>query len=212
MTMDRNAFERAFRALTPSLIAYARSLARDPDLAQDLVQETAMRAWRGRAGYAQGTNLKAWLFRILRNCFLTQARRQTRSREESRGDDVPEMPVAPQQEAPLHLQDLMRNWQRLTHDQQRALALVAIDGCTLEEAAAIDGVAVGTVKSRLARGRRTLHYLTFGDVIPAKTVTERETIGLESAEAPMDPIDQRQAELLRQWRERRRATTHALAA
>lgn len=69
-------FGAALSALMPNLASYARSLARNPDTAQDLVQETVLKAWRSRASFEAGTNMKAWTFRILRNSFLSQVRRR----------------------------------------------------------------------------------------------------------------------------------------
>jgi len=209
MTMDRATFENSFRVLSPNLTAFARSLARDPDLAQDLVQETAMRAWRARASFRQGTNFKAWLFRILRNCFLTQVRSHRRARTDSWGDDLPEVAVPPQQEMHIHLQDVLRNTQQLAAGQQRTFAQTMIDGCSLDEVAAIDGVAVGTIRSRIMRGRRSLRLLMTDDssakempdqpAMPDRVVAEPSV-----ASTTMDAVNQKQAELLRHWRERHR--------
>lgn len=219
-TLDSAEFERSFRAVQPNLRKYARSLARDHDVAQDLVQEVALRAWAARERFVIGTNFKAWCYRILRNCFLTQVRRQQLARTDSRGDDLPEVPVAPGQEVAFELGEVVRNWRCLTVDQQRSLALVAMDGHSFEAAAAIDEVPLGTMKSRVTRARHTLLALLNGELRPA---IEEDAIrqgpadqpGDAAAEAPCAPtdaMDVAQVELLRAWRERRRTTSMAIAA
>ena len=215
-SLDRVEFERSFQAVLPSLSKYARSLARDQDVAQDLVQEVALRAWAARERFVVGTNFKAWCYRILRNCFLTQVRRQQISRTESRGDDLPEVPVAPDQEVALELREVVRNWNHLTIDQQRSLALVAMDGHSYEVAAEIDEVPLGTMKSRVTRARQTLLALLNGECRPTVERAIKHGCDVQPPEAvpPLttDADDRVQVELLRAWRERRRTATLAIAA
>lgn len=219
-TLDSVEFERSFRAVLPNLSKCARSLARDQDMAQDLVQEVALRAWAARERFVIGTNFKAWCYRILRNCFLTQVRRQQISRTESRGDDLPEVPVAPDQEVALELQEVVRNWEHLTIDQQRSLALVAMEGHSYEAAAAIDEVPLGTMKSRVTRARHTLLALLNGECRPTVEREIKHGCDVQPPEAmptevPLliaDPNDRAQVELLRAWRERRRTASLAIAA
>lgn len=218
--LDSVEFERSFRAVLPNLSKYARSLARDQDMAQDLVQEVALRAWAARRRFVKGTNFKAWCYRILRNHFLTQVRRQQVSRTESRGDDLPEISVAPDQEVALELKEVVRNWEHLTIDQQRSLALVAVEGHSYEAAAAIDEVPLGTMKSRVTRGRQTLLALLNGEHRPTGEravehgcdVQPTEAMPTETPLLPADATDRAQVELLRAWRERRRIASLAIAA
>ena len=161
--LDGLQFSSLLRQLLPDLSRYARSLSRDPDLAQDLVQEAAIRAWRSRDRFMVGTNFKAWLYRILRNAFLSHVRRGRVARTDSYGDDLPEIPVAPAQENAVLLVEVKQNWQRLTPTQRRAIELVAIDGRSYEEAAEIENVSMGTIKSRVARGRQLLLALLEGN-------------------------------------------------
>jgi RNA polymerase sigma-70 factor, ECF subfamily len=220
-TLDSVEFERNFRAVQPTLRKYANSLARDQDVAQDLVQEVALRAWAARERFEIGTNFNAWCYRILRNCFLTQVRRQKVARTESRGYDLPEVPVAPDQEVALELQEVVRNWGRLTIDQQRSLALVGMEGHSYEAAAAIDEVPLGTMKSRVTRARYTLIALLNGELRPTDEgaipheCDVQQSLDAASTEVPpvtADATDRAQVELLRAWRERRRTAALAIAA
>lgn len=212
-------FERCFQAILPNLMKYARSLARDQDVAQDLVQETALKAWTARSRFVAGTNFKAWCYRILRNCFLSQVRRQQVARTESRGDDLPDLPVAAAQEVALELKDVAGFWPRLSADQQRSLVLVALEGHSYEVAAAIDDVPLGTVKSRVARARQTLIAMLNGEpcpvtaepMQPGEAIEEQVTI-VQAVPVIPDASNQTQIEILRAWRERQRKGSLAIAA
>jgi len=147
-------FQEALVENLPRLRAFAQFLARDRALADDLVQETALRALRNSDKFAPGTNMKAWLATILRNQFYNELR--TRSRMAA----LAEMPRAAGQEAEqevrLDLRDFERAFKALPPAQRDALSLVAASGFSYEEAAEIVGCAQGTVKSRVSRGRSTL--------------------------------------------------------
>jgi RNA polymerase sigma-70 factor (ECF subfamily) len=218
--LEEDSFELHLRATLPRLLQYARSLVRDPDAAQDLVQEASMRAWRARARFEAGTNFKAWCYRILRNCFLSDMRRRRIARIESCGDDLPDVSVAPDQEIALDLKDVWSKWPQLSPDQQRSLTLVAIDGLSYEEAAAVDGVPLGTMKSRVARARHTLLELMEGVDRPSPIVAD-EPRGPSRPEidgsatprrSPLDPVDRAQIEMLRQWRSSRAVPAVPMAA
>jgi RNA polymerase sigma-70 factor (ECF subfamily) len=143
-------------ALVPQLHTFARSLTRDGVRADDLVQEALTRAIKNIQRFKPGTNLKAWLFTIVRNEHYSQLRR---SKFEAHGVDVellPEPSVPPDHDGKLELRDLNRALAALSPGQRTALILVSVSGFSYEEAAEICGCAVGTIKSRVARARETL--------------------------------------------------------
>ena len=149
-------------ALVPQLHTFARSLCRDGVRADDLVQEALMRAIDNIERFKPGTNLKAWLFTIVRNEHYSQLRRR---KFEAQGMDIellPEPSVAPDHDGKLELRDLNRALAVLSPGQRTALILVSVSGFSYEEAATICGCAVGTIKSRVARARETLLDLLEG--------------------------------------------------
>ncbi|HMP57370.1 MAG TPA: sigma-70 family RNA polymerase sigma factor [Novosphingobium sp.] len=153
------AFRQGLTALLPHLRAFARGLCGRPDLADDLVQEAILRAWSARAGFAPGTNLKAWTFTILRNHYLNTLRRLGRHSELDDATADRLLVEPPRQEDGLHLDDLQRALDRLPDERREALLLIGASGFSYEEAARVCGVPVGTMKSRVARGRAQLHTL-----------------------------------------------------
>lgn len=207
-------FGAALSNLMPTLARYARSLARNPDAAQDLVQETVLKAWRSRASFEAGTNLKAWTFRILRNSFLSHVRRlgTVQVGETAELNDVP---VASNQEAVVTLSDVRRLWPRLTPEQQRCIQFVGIEGLSYEEAATIEQVPVGTIKSRVVRGRQMLRALMDHASCDEASGSEPQIIADDTtcrAEPPsIDEVHTRQIELLQSWRTKR-AADRCLAA
>jgi RNA polymerase sigma-70 factor (ECF subfamily) len=154
-------FRKALSALLPQLRAFARFLARDAARADDLVQDAILRAMTEEAQWEPGTDLRAWVFRILRNAFLGQLRRggaERRALERlDRGASSP-----PAQLATAELHELDHALDRLSVVQREALLLVAALGFTVDEAAAICGVPAGTVKARVSRARAALAR-RFGD-------------------------------------------------
>jgi RNA polymerase sigma-70 factor (ECF subfamily) len=156
-------FKTDLVALIPFLRAFARSLCGHADAADDLAQETLARAWQARSSFAPGTNLKAWLFTILRNQFYSDRRRAWRqvAWDQDKAERVPS--GSNDQEAASYLSDLGRAMHRLSTEQRDALILVSVGGFSYDEASSICGCAVGTVKSRVARARTTLLTLLEGD-------------------------------------------------
>lgn len=146
----------------PHLRAYARSLARAADQADDLVQDTLLRALAARGQFTPGTNFRAWLFTILRNQWVNGLRRQRFSSDEDADELVARMPVDASQETRLELQDYARAMSRLSSEHAEILMLVGANGMSYDEAAEVCGCAVGTVKSRLSRARRELERLLDG--------------------------------------------------
>lgn len=143
-------------ALLPALRAFGRSLCGDPARADDLVQDTVLKAWTNREQFQTGSNLKAWLFTILRNCYYSELRHRKFEIEDPDGICASQMAIAPDHDAKLHLRDLNRALQELPVDQREALVLVCATGLSYEEAADVCQVAVGTIKSRIARARDRL--------------------------------------------------------
>ena len=146
-------FRRDLLALIPQLRAFARSLCNHRELAEDMAQGTLVKAWQAHTAFRPGTNLRAWLFTILRNEFYTYRRRSWRQShwDEIKGGRIA-TPAEPQHWA-LELSDATRGLHELPDGQRESLILVAAAGFSYEEAAEICGVPVGTVKSRVARGR-----------------------------------------------------------
>lgn len=152
-------FRRELAQVIPHLRAFGRSLSGSRDLADDLVQETLLKAWNARQRFQAGTNIRAWTFIILRNVFLSQMRR---NRFRGEWDDLVAERVlaAPaSQDKHVELSDLHRAMQMLPPAQREALILIGAGGFAYEEAAEICGVAVGTIKSRVARGRSALEQI-----------------------------------------------------
>jgi RNA polymerase sigma-70 factor, ECF subfamily len=140
----------------PRLRAFARSMARNPDRADDLVQETLAKAWAHRSKFKAGTNLRAWLFTILRNTYFGELRARRREVADSDGYHAAQLASPPGQLQHLELQDLAVAFAGLTAVQREALFLVGVSGLAYEEAARIGGCAVGTIKSRVSRARQIL--------------------------------------------------------
>jgi len=149
-------FKAGLLELIPFLRAFARSLCGNPDIADDLAQETLVKAWQSRATFAPGTNLKAWLFTILRNQFYSDRRRAWRQAPWDQ-DAAERIPGASEEQAwAAELSDTARALSSLSDEQREALILVGAGGFSYEAAAQICNCAVGTVKSRVARARKTL--------------------------------------------------------
>jgi RNA polymerase sigma-70 factor, ECF subfamily len=160
---DAPQFRRDLLALIPQLRAFARNLCGQRELGEDLAQNTLVRAWRAQGSFRPGTNLRAWLFTILRNEFYSDRRRSWR---QTHWDDIKggriASPTEPQYWA-LELSDAARGLRELPDGQREALILIAAAGFSYEEAAEICGTPVGTMKSRVARGRLALAGLLEGD-------------------------------------------------
>lgn len=159
---DLKAFKAQMVALIPALRAFARGLCRDRVLADDLVQEAMMRAWASRHTFITGSNFRAWMFIILRNHYYAGAKK--RSRYTVWDPEAAERVLVQDatQEAGLHVEDVNRAMQRLPEQQREILLLVAGAGLSYEEAAEVAGCNIGTVKSRLNRGRAAIKALIEG--------------------------------------------------
>ena len=147
----------------PSLRAFAISLSGNIDRADDLVQETLLRAMANIDLFQPGTNMSAWLFTILRNLFRSEYRKRRREVEDVDGLHVDSLKSPPQQHSRLEFEEFRRALAKLLPDQREALILVGASGFSYEEAAAICESAVGTIKSRVHRARRRLVELLSSD-------------------------------------------------
>ena len=140
----------------PALRAFALSLCRNPSLADDIVQDTIVKAWTNFSSYTPGTKLRAWLFTILRNNFYSHHRKYGREIEDVDGAHAAQLVVTPNHDGKLMLDEVMAAFDKLTVEQKEVLLLVGASGFSYEEAAEMCGVSLGTIKSRINRGRTAL--------------------------------------------------------
>jgi len=146
-------------AALPNLRAFAISLCFSRDRADDLVQDTILRAWANIDRFERGTNLNAWLFTILRNAFYSEWRKKRLEIEDVDGSYAERLAAPPEQGARLEFDDLRNALAKLRPDHREALLLVGAQGFSYEEAAAVCRVPVGTIKSRVNRARIRLAEL-----------------------------------------------------
>jgi RNA polymerase sigma-70 factor, ECF subfamily len=140
----------------PSLRAFAISLCGNVDRADDLVQETLLRALANIDSFEPGSNMPAWLFTILRNLFRSEYRKRRREVEDADGTYAQSLKSQPEQGGHVEFQEFRGALNKLPPDQREALILVGASGFSYEEAAEICGCAVGTIKSRVNRARARL--------------------------------------------------------
>jgi RNA polymerase sigma-70 factor (ECF subfamily) len=151
---------QSIEAEIPRLRRYARALARDVATADDLVQDCLARALGKLHLWQKGTDLRAWLFTILHNQYVNQVRRAVREGAAvGLSDTEPMLTRAPHQGKSLELRDLERAIAKLPEEQRSVILLVGLEGMRYEEVADVLGVPVGTVRSRLSRGRESLRRL-----------------------------------------------------
>ncbi|MBL8882798.1 MAG: sigma-70 family RNA polymerase sigma factor [Hyphomicrobium sp.] len=149
-------FQDDLAALVPNLRAFAKSLSGNADYADDLVQETLIKAWKNRNTFAEGSNLKAWLFTILRNTFLSDRRKRKFEVEDPDGILSAKLSTHGEQSGHMDFLDFAQAFGKLPDDQREALILIGAEGFSYEEAALMCGCAVGTIKSRVNRARNKL--------------------------------------------------------
>jgi RNA polymerase sigma-70 factor (ECF subfamily) len=156
-------FRTELLGLIPFLRAFARSLCGNQEAADDLAQETLVKAWQSRETFIPGTNLKAWLFTILRNQFYSDRRRAWRQApwDQEAAERIPG--GGSDQSWAAELSDTARALRCLSDEQREALILVGAGGFSYEDAARICSCAVGTVKSRVARARKALIAILEGE-------------------------------------------------
>ncbi len=141
------------------LRAFALSLTRSSAAADDLVQDTILKAWSKIDQFTVGTNLRAWLFTILRNTYYSDMRKRRREVSDSEGHHAARLSQKPDHDGRMALADFAKAFATLPVEQREVLILVGSNGFSYEEAAETCGCAVGTVKSRANRGRKRLAEL-----------------------------------------------------
>jgi len=158
MTTHRDPKEELVDHL-PALRAFALSLTRNSAQADDLVQDTVVKAWTNFDKYQIGTNLRAWLFTILRNTFYSGRRKAQREVADVDGVFTASLSEKPAHDGRLQMNDFLKAFAKLPDEQREALALVGASGFSYEDAAQMCGVAIGTIKSRANRARARLAEL-----------------------------------------------------
>lgn len=182
-------FKKQLATVIPHLRAFGRSLSGSRDLADDLVQETLLKAWAARKRFQAGTNMRAWTFIILRNLYLSQMRR---ARFKGEWDDLvaDRLLAAPaSQDRHVELSDMQRALLHLPQPQREALILVGAGGFAYEEAAEICQVAVGTIKSRVARGRVALEHLLSEGQLPSRRIEPGTAEGKTALDTIMGEVE-----------------------
>lgn len=169
----------------PSLRAFALSLTRESASADDLVQDTVVKAWTNMDKFQPGTNLRAWLFTILRNTFYSSRRKTRREVSDSDGFHAARQATRPDHDGRLALKDFRTAFAQLPDEQREALILVGASGFSYEEAASMTNVAVGTVKSRANRGRRRLAELLQLEEGEDLDMTDRATLAVMANSAQL---------------------------
>src|ERR1700749_1668300 len=171
--MPSASFKDDLLAEIRNLRAFAISLSGSVSLADDLVQESLLRAWANSEKFQPGTRLRAWLFTILRNIYYSNYRKRSREVQDSDGLYARRLTVPGDQESHLDLEDFRQAMTKLPAEQREVLTLIGASGLSYEEAAVVCQVGIGTIKSRLSRAR-------------AKLV---ELLGLDEAPAPAEPVE-----------------------
>jgi RNA polymerase sigma-70 factor (ECF subfamily) len=157
--MDNQSVKDAFLAAIPSLRAFSISMCGRSARAEDLVQETLVKAWAHLDSFEPGTNMNAWLYRILRNEFYSAFRKGRHEVADEEGRQAARLATRPTQEGHLQFREFREAMDKLAPDHREALLLVGAAGHSYDEAAALCGCAVGTMKSRVNRARSRLAQL-----------------------------------------------------
>ena len=155
-----NDFSKMMEAEIPRLRRYARALTRNDDAADDLVQDCLVRGLSKQRLWVEGTDLRAWLFTIMHNQYVNFVRRSARQGSQIAVSEAESsLTRAANQHHPLELRDLDRALALLPEEQRTVILLIGLEGMAYETAAEVVGVPVGTVRSRLSRGREELRKL-----------------------------------------------------
>jgi len=169
----------------PAMRAFALSLTRNSSHADDLVQDAIMKAWENLNSFQAGTNMRAWLFTILRNTFYSDQRKRKREVQDTDGNFAAALSEKPDHDGRLAMAEFEQAFVQLKTEQREALMLVGAMGFSYEEAALTCGVALGTVKSRVNRARQKL-----GEILELKDgepldLTDQQTKAVLGAERPV---------------------------
>lgn len=158
--------------------AFALSLTRNMARADDLVQDTVVKAWTNIDKFEAGTNMRAWLFTILRNTFYSERRKARREVLDANGAFTDQMSEKPAHDGHLALADFRKAFEQLPDEQREALILVGAQGFAYEEAAQMCGCAVGTIKSRTNRARKRLAEMLDLQEDEAMEMTDQATVAV----------------------------------
>ena len=188
MTLSAALADEAFRTQLEDLIPHGRAFARflcrnDRAKADDLAQDALVRAWKARERFIPGTSMKAWVFVITRNLFYSDLRRSWRSVPYDEIAAERTLQVKPAQTHQMDLDDVRRAMSTLPDDQREALTLIAAGDLSYEAVAEICGCAMGTVKSRVSRGRRALREMIESTCLPAREMDPNQALPTLVAEA-----------------------------
>lgn len=182
-------FSVELRKVHVPLEAFGRSLLAGREGVDDLIQATMMKAWASRKRFQAGTDMRAWTITIMRNLYLAETRRAHRERRFKVRFPISEVSFTEaSQEYLAEIDDLSRALEQLSTPQREALVLISARGFSLEEAAEICGVPVGTIRSRLARGRAKTRRLMSGVGMPPRTRTASFSIARRALQAEIDEI------------------------
>jgi RNA polymerase sigma-70 factor (ECF subfamily) len=183
--IEAGELEAGLTKLMPFLRSFARSVAGNRELAEDLAQEALAKVWRSRSSFTPGSNLKAWVFTILRNEFISHKRRAWRQApwESEWAETIPA--ASDEQDRAIELSDAVRALHGLPQAQRQALMLVGLGGFAYDDAAVLASCRVGTMKSRVARARKALRDM----------LESRRPLPAESRPANGNAIDELFAEL-----------------
>ncbi|MGB0497436.1 MAG: RNA polymerase sigma factor [Rubricella sp.] len=162
----------------PAMRAFATSLTRNSAAADDLVQDTVVKAWTNIEKFKPGTNLRAWLFTILRNTYYSARRKTKREVADVDGVFSAQLSEKPAHDGRLNLADFKAAFDQLPDEQREALILVGASGFSYEEAAETCGCAVGTVKSRVNRARKRLAELMHLEADEDLEMTDSATLAV----------------------------------
>ncbi|MBO6868457.1 MAG: RNA polymerase sigma factor [Thalassococcus sp.] len=165
----------------PALRAFALSLTRNGSLADDMVQDTLVKGWTKIESFQTGTNMRAWLFTILRNTYYSNRRKAGREVSDVDGVMTNSLSEKPAHDGRLQMKDFRVAFEQLNDEQREALILVGASGFSYEEAAEMCGVAVGTIKSRTNRGRARLAEIMGLNESEALEMTDSATMAVVSA-------------------------------
>lgn len=165
----------------PALRAFAISLTRNNATADDMVQDTVVKAWTNIEKFQEGTNMRAWLFTILRNTYYSSRRKAKREVADIDGVFTENMAEKPAHDGRLQMRDFRVAFDKLPDEQRETLILVGASGFSYEEAADMCGVAVGTIKSRANRGRKKLAELMHLEDGQAMEMTDSATAAVVAA-------------------------------
>ncbi|MEQ9240756.1 RNA polymerase sigma factor [Roseovarius indicus] len=162
----------------PAMRAFAFSLSHNASSADDLVQDAVVKAWDNFDKFQPGTNLRAWLFTILRNTYYSQHRKRRREVEDPEGMMAASMSQKPDHDGRLAMTDFREAFAQLTAEQREVLVLVGAEGFSYEEAADMCNCAVGTIKSRANRARKRLAELMHLDDDSELEMTDSATLAV----------------------------------